>query len=119
MTKRLEQAWWEYKDTAGNRADGLVFGPQQWRKAFEGAKKLAGLGKDVVFHSLRHTYISRLFMAGVDIRTVQELAGYRTITMTTRYAHLGPEQEKQAVARLDSEVTANLTTVPFGVVVNA
>ncbi len=59
MTKRLEQALREYKSAAGNRADGLVFGPQQWRKAFESAKKLAGLGKDVVFHSLRHTYISR------------------------------------------------------------
>ncbi len=114
MTKRLEQALREYKSAAGNRADGLVFGPQQWRKAFESAKKLAGLGKDVVFHSLRHTYISRLVMAGVDIRTVQELAGHRTITMTMRYAHLGPEQKKRAVARLDAEVTANLTTVDFG-----
>ncbi|MGD0651089.1 MAG: site-specific integrase [Verrucomicrobiia bacterium] len=113
MTKRLEQALREWKDAAGNRADGLVFGPQQWRKAFERAKKLAGLGKDVVFHSLRHTYISRLVMAGVDIRTVQELAGHRTITMTMRYAHLGPERKKRAVARLDAEVTANLTTVPF------
>lgn len=113
MTKRLEQALREYKSAAGNRADGLVFGPQQWRKSFESAKKLAGLGKDVVFHSLRHTYISRLVMAGVDIRTVQELAGHRTITMTMRYAHLGPEQKKRAVARLDAEVTANLTTVDF------
>src|SRR5664280_2270864 len=34
---------------------------------------------------LRHTYISRLVLAGVDIRTVQELAGHKTITMTMRY----------------------------------
>jgi integrase len=113
MTRRLAQALREYKDGAENRADGLVFGPQQWRKSFESAKKLAGLGKDVVFHSLRHTYISRLVMAGVDIRTVQELAGHKTITMTMRYAHLGPEHKQRAVARLDAEVTANLTTVPF------
>ena len=52
-------------------------------------------------------------MAGVDIRTVQELAGHRTITITMRYAHLGPEHKQRAVARLDAVVTANLTTVPF------
>lgn len=112
MTERLEQALREWK-AAGQAADGLVFGPERWRKSFETAKKLAGLGPDVVFHSLRHTYISRLVMAGVDIRTVQELAGHRTITMTMRYTHLAPEQKKRAVARLDAEVTANLTTVDF------
>jgi site-specific recombinase XerD len=104
------------RGASANKADGLVFGPQQWRKAFEGAKKLAGLGKDVVFDCLRYTYISRLVMAGVDIRTVQELAGHRTITMTMRYAHLGPEHKERAVARLDAEVTANLTTVDFGAI---
>ena len=91
----------------------MVFGAERWRKSFESAKKLAKLGDDVVFHSLRHTYISRLVMAGVDIRTVQELAGHRTITMTMRYTHLAPGQKKRAVARLDAEVTANLTTVDF------
>jgi site-specific recombinase XerD len=75
MTRRLEQALREWKGVAGSRADGLVFGPQQWLKSFESAKKLAGLGKDIVFHTLRHTYISRLVLAGVDIRTVQELVG--------------------------------------------
>ena len=113
MTKRLEQALREWKHGPGSRKDGLVFGPQQWRTAFERAKKLAGLGKDVVFHTLRHTYISRLVMADVNIRTVQELAGHRTITMTMRYAHLGPEHKRRAVGLLDAEVTANLTTVPF------
>ena len=90
-----------------------VDGRGNWRKSFETAKKLAGLGSDVVFHTLRHTYISRLMMAGVDVRTVQELAGHKSITMTMRYAHLAPEQKKRAVVKLDAEVTANLTTVPF------
>jgi len=119
MTKRLEQALREWKAAGGGTTDGLVFGPASWRKSFEAAKKLAGLGADVVFHTLRHTYISRLIMAGVDVRTVQELAGHKSITMTMRYAHLAPEHKKRAVAKLDVEVTANSTTVPFGVVVSA
>lgn len=32
--------------------------------------------------------LSRLVMAGVDIRTVQELLGHKTISMTVRYSHL-------------------------------
>ncbi len=38
-------------------------------------------------------------MAGVDIRTVQELMGHSTITMTMRYAHLSPAHLRTAVNR--------------------
>jgi site-specific recombinase XerD len=39
-------------------------------------------------------------MAGVDIRTVQELAGHKDIKMTMRYAHLAPAHKLAAVDRL-------------------
>jgi integrase len=52
------------------------------------------------FHDLRHTFASRLVMAGVDIRTVQELMGHRTIQVTMRYAHLAPQHQLEAVQRL-------------------
>jgi integrase len=113
MTKRLREALQAWKIVGAGNGDGFVFGPENWRKSFETAKKLAGLGADVVFHTLRHTYISRLGMAGVDIRTVQELAGHKSITMTMHYSHLAPEHKRRAIAKLDAEVTANLTTVPF------
>jgi hypothetical protein len=50
---------------------------------------------------LRHTFASRLTMKGVDIRTVQELLGHKTIAMTVRYSHLAPEHNLAAVERLD------------------
>ena len=56
--------------------------------------------KDVTWHIFRHTYISRLVMAGVDLRTVQELAGHKDIKMTVRYAHLAPAHKLAAVDRL-------------------
>ena len=53
------------------------------------------------WHDLRHTFCSRLAMAGVDLRTIQELAGHKTITVTTRYAHLSPGHQRAAVMALD------------------
>lgn len=52
------------------------------------------------WHCLRHTFASRLVMAGVDIRTVQELLGHKVIGMTVRYAHLAPAHQLDAVQRL-------------------
>lgn len=42
--------------------------------------------------------------AGVDIRTVQELAGHKEIKMTMRYAHLAPEQKRRAIGVLEASV---------------
>ena len=62
------------------------------------------------FHDLRHTFGSRLRMAGVDIRTIQELMGHKDIKMTMRYSHPTPEHKKNAVKVLDG-VTTFFTTV--------
>ncbi len=58
--------------------------------------------EDFTWYCLRHTFASRLVMAGVDIRTVAELMGHNTIQMTMRYAHLAPEHNLAAVERLIS-----------------
>ena len=55
---------------------------------------------DVTWHVFRHTFISRLVMAGVDLRTVQELAGHKDISMTIRYAHLSPDHKLSAIDQL-------------------
>jgi site-specific recombinase XerD len=39
-------------------------------------------------------------MAGVDLNTVRELLGHKSITMTLRYAHLAPEHKAAAVETL-------------------
>ncbi|MDR1235616.1 MAG: tyrosine-type recombinase/integrase, partial [Holosporaceae bacterium] len=50
-----------------------------------------------VFHTLRHSYASRLVMENVDLYTVQKLMGHSTISMTERYSHLAPDHLKKAV----------------------
>ena len=47
------------------------------------------------WHCNRHTFASRLVMAGVDLRTVAELLGHRTLQMVMRYSHLAPETRRR------------------------
>ncbi len=50
------------------------------------------------FHALRHSYISGLIAAGVDPRTVQELARHSTITLTIdRYSHTDEDRKRKAL----------------------
>ena len=65
-------------------------------KVYEPALQSANI-EGATWHTLRHTFASRAVMAGVDIRTVQELMGHSTITMTMRYAHLSPAHLRAAV----------------------
>jgi len=67
---------------------------------FKKAVRRAGI-VNFRFHDLRHTFASRLVMAGIDLRTVQTLLGHKTINMTLRYTHLAPEHLKRAIEVLD------------------
>jgi integrase len=70
-------------------------------RAFRKACLRTGIG-NLGPHVLRHTFASRLVMAGVDLRTVQELMGHKSITMTLRYAHLSPDHKRAAMEALEA-----------------
>ena len=52
------------------------------------------------WHAIQHTFASRLAAAGVDLRAVQELGGWRTLSMVWRYAHLSPGHLAVAVEKI-------------------
>ncbi len=79
------------------KSDGL--GYRSMRTAFELACQRAGL-REVTPHTLRHTFASRLAMAGVDVRTIMELGGWQHLAMVQRYSHLSPRHKVAAVEQI-------------------
>ena len=62
--------------------------------------RLAKLPEGLSFHSLRHTYISWMIMAGVPVPVVQKLAGHADLKTTMGYVHLAPDSLRGAVQRV-------------------
>ena len=65
------------------------------------AVKAAKIRPPFRLYDLRHTFGSRMAMAGVDLPTLKELMGHSTITTTMRYVHPTPEHKRAAVDKLE------------------
>ncbi len=72
---------------------------QYFRESFEAAVKRANIN-DFHMHDLRHTAASYMIMNGVDLRTVADILGHKTISMTMRYTHLLDDHKLKAVDRI-------------------
>lgn len=89
-------------------ADGYVFPGRKPGERLDDIKKAwlpvvkAAKLSNFRFHDLRHTFASKLVMAGEHLNTVRELLGHADPKMTLRYAHLAPEHKAAAVAKLVS-----------------
>jgi integrase len=72
------------------------------------ACRKAGI-EGVTWHTLRHTFASRLVARGVDIVTVQQLLGHSTVTVTMRYTHTNLDAKRNAMQKLEG-FSDNLVT---------
>lgn len=82
-----------FTDRDGNPYKGI-------KNSFKTAIRKAGI-RDFRFHDCRHTFASHLVMAGVDLVSVKDLLGHKSLTMTLRYAHLAAGHKRRAVNTLN------------------
>lgn len=105
MTPLLVATLREHSRVRGIRGDAREFVFTWVRKrmqdvgtSFERARIAAGLGPDVTFHTLRHTFASWFAMQpGNDLNLLRDLLGHQDLKMTMRYAHLSPTYRRSAV----------------------
>ncbi|RZM36660.1 MAG: site-specific integrase [Sphingomonas sp.] len=64
---------------------------------------------EVTPHVMRHTAITRLVRAGVDLPTIQRISGHKTLAMVLRYVHIHGEHIDTAIAAIDNAFVGVIT----------
>ncbi len=109
LPSRLKSEWVFPSETGNTPLNANNFINRVLQPALKEAKL-----NDFRWHDLRHTFGSRLAMAGVDLRTIQELMRHKTIKMTLRYTHLSPTHTLEAVNKLCLTNQATSTSTSTG-----
>ncbi len=72
------------------KSDGIVWGKSHQQRPFKLALEKAKIGA-MTFHELRHTYASRLIMAGAPLAVVASQLGHSDTRMVEKhYGHMAP-----------------------------
>lgn len=77
-------------------------------KTFAHYRKVAGLREGITVHSLRHTALSWLAMAGVDVESIRVFAGHADIETTQKYMHVAPEYHHNKIRNALAEYDFDL-----------
>lgn len=71
------------------------------QRAFDKAKKLAGIRHGQGIHSLRHSFASHLVESGIDLATLQRLLGHTSLATTATYLHVTEKRLSAVDSPLD------------------
>ena len=75
------------------------------RKPFRRVVTAAGLDPDLILrHTLRHTAITHLVQAGIDLPTVKRISGHKTLAMVERYSHQNGAHIQAAMDKLEARL---------------
>lgn len=101
-------AWWEADQLAGKAGESAIitFGGmpvKSVRKAWETAKKEAGIIRRIRLYDIRHAFATLLLSHNADLKSVSEMLGHSDtrITLST-YQHTSRSMHEQAIKLLPS-----------------
>ncbi len=99
--KWLEKYISEYKKEISNskylffNSRGEKLTRQRFWEIIKALKKKTGLKKQVSPHVFRHSFATRLLEGGADLRSVQEMLGHSSITITQLYTHMSLDKMRK------------------------
>ena len=82
---------------------------QSIRKSIITAAKAAGLTQRVYHHLFRHSYGTHSVVAGINLKSLQEILGHVSISTTNKYVHLAGETIIREAGKLGAMVSSGLT----------
>lgn len=108
VTNALREALKQYKETSKVMSKYVIPSPVEPSEhmksdadiGFKTACKRAKI-LDFTFHDLRHTFATHFLARTGDLRTLQEILGHASITMTEKYAHVMDEYKIKAMEKFD------------------
>lgn len=109
LTARLDAALKRAKHLRGPRVlyapDGKGMTWKLLKKRMQAVERVAGMATGGHLHILRHTFCSRLAMAGVPAKAIQRLAGHASLMTTEKYMHLSPNAGSEAIRMMERGTT--------------
>jgi len=76
----------------------IKVGTRTLQKALKSAVERAGIKKDIHYHSLRHSFATKLINKGMSMKSVQQLMGHASIKTTMDiYSHMTLEDIKKEI----------------------
>jgi integrase/recombinase XerD len=103
----LMRKYWEVyqtKEYLFEGAKGGRYSEKSIQTLVKVATAKAGINKKISSHSLRHSCLTQMIKNGVDLRTVQKIAGHKNINTTAGYIKLMDEDILGTVSPISSIV---------------
>lgn len=97
LNRLVKESKLKSHETIFQNLEGKPIDHDNFQRTFHADLKAWG-GRPIRFHDLRHTAITQMIAAGIDIKTVQAIAGHEDIKTTMNYVHLVGDSIKE-VAR--------------------
>jgi integrase len=81
---------------------GKPLDPHELHNGFKALLAKATL-PDIRFHDLRHSAASLMLAQGIPLRSIQDILGHSSITLTANlYAHVGDQLKREAADAMDA-----------------